>query len=362
MVSVKPAYRQRIINRASYQYDMHVKHYGKVDGSRTKFVNDALARSYLPGLREGELMGLPESRAGQAANFRRLACSQADVSSAPDRVLLIPWGDNRREDGHVQIVDQESAYAIVDHFNSRRVDLVIDREHQSQGGQWASPDGTSPAAGWVKSMEVVQNVGIFGKVDWTAWGRERINAREYRYLSPVCIVDTKTGKVLYLESIGLTNKPAIPAMQAIVNQISPTPSRTVLPPMPDRQRATIINSAASVYDTDKMLRKFCSLDNWIDEQLRDAGLSPLTNTEKLSLPATSGDACTSRMVNSQGSGLRSDRQAIINSASAEYDREIKTVGKLCDRSAWINGKLRDENLRPATQDELRQFPADWGQR
>ena len=115
------------------------------------------------------------------------------------------------------MVNGESASAVVSTFEAGGNDLPIDYEHQTLGGEFTSPDGRAPAAGWIKSLEAVENEGIFAHVEWTERGRAALAAKEYRYLSPVALVDRQTMGMVALHSAALTNKPAIPAMRPIVN-------------------------------------------------------------------------------------------------------------------------------------------------
>jgi phage I-like protein len=48
-------------------------------------------------------------------------------------------------------------------------------------------------------------------------------AKEYRYLSPVAIIRKTDRKLVAIHSAALTNKPAIVAMQPIVNRVDPPP-------------------------------------------------------------------------------------------------------------------------------------------
>ena len=66
----------------------------------------------------------------------------------PERVLLVPWGRVHSTNGEF-VLDAEAADAVLRAFKQHGTDLVIDYEHQSLGGRYASPSGLAPAAGWV---------------------------------------------------------------------------------------------------------------------------------------------------------------------------------------------------------------------
>lgn len=138
---------------------------------------------------------------------------------APARVLVIPWGEVASKSRDM-VVDEESARAVIEAFAAHGVDLPIDYEHQTLGGEYASPDGTAPAAAWIKSLQPEPGVGIWANVEWTQRGAELVRAKEYRYLSPVAMVRKSDGKVMALQSVALTNTPAIVGMQPVVNKES----------------------------------------------------------------------------------------------------------------------------------------------
>ena len=150
-----------------------------------------------------------------------LAASALDGSEAPSRVLVAPWGRVESSNGTF-LVDAEAGQMVVEAFAKQGTDLPVDYEHQSLGGTYASPNGQAPAAGWIRSIEIVSSeegeAGLFAHVDWTDAAKEKLTAREYRYLSPVVLVRKSDRRVVALHSVALTNKPAIVGMKPIVNR------------------------------------------------------------------------------------------------------------------------------------------------
>lgn len=64
----------------------------------------------------------------------------------------------------------------------------------------------APASGWAREYRVNERGAVEARVEWTAKARNAIQAREYRYLSPVFIYDD-SGRIHRFSSFGLTNKP-----------------------------------------------------------------------------------------------------------------------------------------------------------
>lgn len=135
----------------------------------------------------------------------------------PGRIMLVPWGPIKSTRGDF-VVDEESARLVSEAFVAHRTDVPIDYEHQTLGGEFAAPDGQAPAAAWIKAIDAEPGVGLFARIEWTARARERLLAREYRYLSPVGLVRKSDRKLVAIHSAALTNKPAIAGMEAIVNK------------------------------------------------------------------------------------------------------------------------------------------------
>lgn len=162
----------------------------------------------------------------------RTALGSAELAaSVPSEVLLVPWGVVESANGTF-VVDEEAARLVLATFASQRTDLPIDYEHQTLGGEYASPTGQAPAAGWIKRLFVrragdggsagsgpeAPSAGLYAEVEWTEAARRRLAGKEYRYLSPVAIVRKRDRRLVALHSAALTNKPAIMAMRAIVNR------------------------------------------------------------------------------------------------------------------------------------------------
>lgn len=143
---------------------------------------------------------------------------------APGEIQLIPYGihDTLRY-GKVTI-DDESLNSIMAFRKTREPnDEVIDYEHAT----FTDPPIAAPAAGWIKKLINKGKDGIWAMVEWTDKARKMIEAKEYRYFSPVTL-SRKDGKVLGLLGGGLTNLPNIIGMVPLTNRLSsPLPSPLV---------------------------------------------------------------------------------------------------------------------------------------
>lgn len=133
-----------------------------------------------------------------------------EAATLPEWIRILPLGRVELVDSREPFeVDQESLAAMVQDFQSRGVDLVIDYEHQSLHGERA------PAAGWIKHLEARPD-GLWARVEWTPQAQEYLRSREYRYFSPVLRLNPKTRKPALLMQVGLTNVPAIKNLPPLV--------------------------------------------------------------------------------------------------------------------------------------------------
>jgi phage I-like protein len=153
------------------------------------------------------------------------ACRVAIPVEAPDRVMLVPWGQVRRTDGSSFTIDEAAAASIMEHFAKRSTEIPFDYEHHTIGGKYAAPDGKAVAAGWIKELFAIPGEGIFATVEWTRGAATHIQEKEYRYVSPAFGVLKNDGTVVFLDSAALTNTPAIEKMRPLVNKGDAMPEK-----------------------------------------------------------------------------------------------------------------------------------------
>ena len=135
--------------------------------------------------------------------------SGIDLSGVPEVIRVLPKGHVSSTKGDFEVDDRDIA-GIIRQFKARRLDLVIDYEHQTLS------DVQAPAAGWIKDLYPGEDA-LMARVEWTKKGREYIANKEYRYLSPVVLVRKADQHAAVFHSAALTNTPAITGMFAIIN-------------------------------------------------------------------------------------------------------------------------------------------------
>ena len=134
-----------------------------------------------------------------------------NVDGIPEEVKLLPLGHVHSQKGDF-LVDDESVELIQKQFKNRKVDLVIDYEHQTL------KDVQAPAGGWIEDIYKGKDA-VIAKVRWTDRAKEYLKNLEYRYLSPVVITRKSDRRAIELHSAALTNTPAIDGMFALVNSM-----------------------------------------------------------------------------------------------------------------------------------------------
>lgn len=134
-----------------------------------------------------------------------------ELSGVPTEIKILPIGRVHSQKGDFN-VDEESFELIRKQFKDRKLDLVIDYEHQTLS------DVQAPAGGWIKELYKGEDA-IIAKVEWTAKAAEYLKNKEYRYLSPVVLVRKRDQKATAIHSVALTNTPAIDGMFALVNSL-----------------------------------------------------------------------------------------------------------------------------------------------
>lgn len=142
-----------------------------------------------------------------------IACAGqgVELSGVPTEIKILPLGRVHSQKGDFN-VDEESFGLIQKQFKDRKLDLVIDYEHQTLS------DVQAPAGGWIKDLYKGEDA-IIAKVEWTTKAAEYLKNKEYRYLSPVVLVRKRDQKATAIHSVALTNTPAIDGMFALVNSL-----------------------------------------------------------------------------------------------------------------------------------------------
>lgn len=220
---------------------------------------------------------------------RNLSIAFLSVQLTAGRELqLLPAGEFRARDGRPGKlgswrIDAAIAAKLIALAAARQTPFVIDYEHQTllaeKNGQPA------PAAGWFKALEWRDGKGLYATdVEWTAKASAMIDAREYRFISPVFGYDSKTGAVIQLHHAALVNNPALDGMQELAGlaaaKFSATQTEQECDPMSE-QLKKLLGLAADADDK--------SVEGAIAALTAKAGQVDSLTTEVAALKSASAD-------------------------------------------------------------------------
>jgi len=109
-------------------------------------------------------------------------------------VKISPIGEVKGLDNRVFIIDGKR---VLENTKARAIDIVLNKDHK---------DGE--ALGWFDlSSLVLKQDGIYAKLELNNLGKEAIENRYYRYLSPELAVNSQNREVHSIVGVGLVNSP-----------------------------------------------------------------------------------------------------------------------------------------------------------
>lgn len=150
-----------------------------------------------------------------------------------ENVHIAPIGDfyGSKADGSAieEHITVDSLKRIADGLNANNEEVLMDIDHQST--REGNKKNTS-AVGWFHKFVVDPVKGLFANLKLTKMGKELIENREYRYVSPTFSLDEK-GEPSMLHSVGATNLPAFkgnikPILNTEAKEISTTENKDIL--------------------------------------------------------------------------------------------------------------------------------------
>jgi len=143
--------------------------------------------------------------------------------TAPTWLELIPAAQPddtiTGRDGRTWIWDAAAQRDVLNAYTQRGIDLPLDWEHATH--HRAENGEAAPAAGWIDTLEL-RGGALMGRVQWTPRGREQVQNREYRFISPVFEYAADTSRIARVVSVGLTNRPNLP-LRALNREIPSSP-------------------------------------------------------------------------------------------------------------------------------------------
>lgn len=206
-------------------------------------------------------------------------------------------------------IDAESLQKIADGLNSTETEVLADIDHN------ASKPGVekdTKAAGWFHKFVVDPLKGLFATLKLTKHGKELLENREYRYISPTFKLD-KDGKPLELHTASLTN---LPAFQGYIDPILNTESNmeTITMEMTIEQLKELIKGVIADLKKEEAVKK-------VEEEIKTENEVHEDIVENLE---EKKDAIESGVVqNSEPDKKGEDEEKPVENACADKTGEVK---------------------------------------
>lgn len=206
-------------------------------------------------------------------------------------------------------IDAESLQKIADGLNSTETEVLADIDHN------ASKPGVekdTKAAGWFHKFVVDPLKGLFATLKLTKHGKELLENREYRYISPTFKLD-KEGKPLELHTASLTN---LPAFQGYIDPILNTESNmeTITMEMTIEQLKELIKGVIADLKKEEAVKK-------VEEEIKTENEVHEDIVENLE---EKKDAIESGVVqNSEPEKKGEDEEKSVENACPEKTEEVK---------------------------------------
>lgn len=143
-----------------------------------------------------------DGRQAAVLAFEMPSEDSASTVTAPEWVQVFPLGPEiHTNDGRFFRLSDPAALVAMIEVTLKSGPILVDYEHRSYYGV------DSQAAGWCSAVEARAD-GIWARIDWTEAARQKIEAREYRFISPEFHAHVETSELLTLDAISLVNRPA----------------------------------------------------------------------------------------------------------------------------------------------------------
>ncbi len=236
---------------------------------------------------------------------------------------------------------ETSCTSVMDAFQELGRDLPFDYAHASMFATFApDPAEAGKAAGWFKPLARNGEIWAAG-ITWTPKAREKILAREFRYISPT-FRHNEEGEVLEVYSCALTNDPATKRAKPITTSRGAAAGHTSSPSSGDEEPSMLKLLAArlGLSDTATEAEVFAALSRLQDEGKTFAQIIALsgkpTAAEALGI-FTGWQAAAAKTVQLEAQAAESAKAALA--------REVDDL---------INEAKRDGRLAPAGEKAARE--------
>lgn len=250
--------------------------------------------------------------------------------AVPDWVQLLPVvkGEVATFDGrgpyHV-----EDLNAIIQASMAWERGIPIDENHATD----LRPGHEAPARGWITELQA-RGDGLWGRVEWTPFGRRLVKSKAYRGISPVLMVDpTDKRTVKLIPRASLVNVPNLRGLAALNTEET---SR-----MEGMSKIAEKLGLAADASLDQILAKIGSMDHKKADKPDAALQAALTEIgTTVGLPTGTPDAIVAAVkVAKAGGGDVVALQAQVTTLQAELTK-LNDASKRTTSEAYVDGEMK----------------------
>jgi len=273
--------------------------------------------------------------------------------TVPTEIKLLPAGKFRAKDGRPQglpswVMNDASASALLSASTDQADKYLIDYDHQTLHSK--SNGQQAPAAGWFAELAWRPDDGLYAvDVEWTAAAAAAIEAKEYRYISPVLRYNPTTGEVTGLLMAALVNYPALDGLNDLAAAhfiLQPTQALSMdIDELIERLRY-LLNLPTLATDAD-ILAEIDKLKSLIEKDIADDATE--TTSESLSVQLAQSQTAQADL----SAQLQDPEHFVPAAVVAALQTELADLSALVKAeniSKLINPALADGRLSPAQKD------------
>jgi len=255
-----------------------------------------------------------------------------EMEGAPLEFQVLPFGLIEMKGYGPATLDEDGAEKIIAEFTRRGLDMVIDYEHQTL------KDIQAPAAGWIKQLTWKGEAGLWAVVDWTQQAAGYLANKEYRYFSPVVLMEEKTGRIVGLLNVALTNMPRIDNLKPLVAKWNLTGDGA-----PDSQ-----NKAKEIVMIEKLRKLLGMPDDSGEDKVLDA-VTLAVNKAKETEGAVACKEVLDALGAKEGAG-KEEVVRIVASLKAPGDVAVQLSQQVAELSREIAGLKQQDLVTLALKD------------
>lgn len=234
-----------------------------------------------------------------------------------------------------EVLTEESLKNIVEEVNASGREILVDKQHNSMKTGFDRDDS---ACGWLKALSF-RNGSIFGKCFWTKLGRELIDSRILRFISPVFHL-SKDGVPTKLVNVALVNQPALTDINPVINS-QPTEIKEDITTMNKEELINLIKETVTSMNScqeqkDKPTVNSCTDEEDKKDEVTVNAETTITETPSTE-PETKEEPVAKTVVDKQV--VEEKKETVVEVIKEEVLNNAPTIG------TDISGKAEWENLK-----------------